>query len=82
VRALPKTKVCVGCSTAGAYRAVSTTEGTGDNTWNDIQVLTPDQYDGYEKAIGLVRDSKKIPKFTDSEIEFELPLKQLKNKKK
>ena len=29
-------KVCVNCSTTGAYRAVSTVNGSGDHTWNDI----------------------------------------------
>ena len=42
-------KVCINCSTTGAYRAVSTINGTGDHTWNDIQIMTPEQYDSYEK---------------------------------
>lgn len=36
-------KVCVECSTTGAYKAVSTINGTGDHTWNDIQIMTPEQ---------------------------------------
>jgi|TARA_B110000914_G_scaffold221929_1_gene234531 hypothetical protein len=36
-------KVCVNCSTTGAYQAVSTVNGTGDHTWNDIQIMTADQ---------------------------------------
>jgi len=36
-------KVCVNCSTIGAYKAVSTVNGTGDHTWNDIQIMTPEQ---------------------------------------
>ncbi len=36
-------KVCVDCSTIGAYKAVSTINGTGDHTWNDIQIMTPEQ---------------------------------------
>ena len=28
-------KVCVNCSTTSAYRAINTTNGTGDHTWND-----------------------------------------------
>ena len=36
-------KVCVNCSTTGAYKAVSTINGTGDHTWNDIQIMTADQ---------------------------------------
>ena len=36
-------KVCVECSTTGAYKAVTTVNGTGDHTWNDIQIMTPEQ---------------------------------------
>ena len=36
-------KVCVNCSTTGAYKAVSTVNGTGDHTWNDIQIVTAEQ---------------------------------------
>jgi len=43
-------KVCVSCSTTGAYKAVSTTNGSGDHTWNDIQIMTPEQYKSYEKT--------------------------------
>tara|TARA_R110000796_G_scaffold194821_1_gene311179 strand:+ start:955 stop:1182 length:228 start_codon:yes stop_codon:yes gene_type:complete len=49
IKALPNTRVCVDCSTLGAYKAVSTTHGEGDNTWNDIQVMTPKQYSHYSK---------------------------------
>jgi hypothetical protein len=43
--------VCVNCSTTGAYRAVTTTGGSGDHTWNDIQIMTPEQYKTVEKQI-------------------------------
>ena len=36
-------KVCVNCSTTGAYKAVSTVNGVGDHTWNDIQIMTSDE---------------------------------------
>ena len=36
-------EVCVNCSTTGAYRAVSTVNGVGDHTWNDIQIVTAEQ---------------------------------------
>ena len=38
-------KVCVNCSTTGAYKAVSTVNGVGDDTWNDIQIMTSDEAD-------------------------------------
>ena len=50
IKALPNTKVCVDCSTAGAYRAVTTTHGTGDHTWNDIKVMTPEQFSQYQNS--------------------------------
>jgi hypothetical protein len=36
-------KNCVECSTIGAYSAVNTTNGTGDHTWNDIQIVSSQQ---------------------------------------
>ncbi|MCP5063896.1 MAG: hypothetical protein GY936_15730 [Ignavibacteriae bacterium] len=44
-------KSCVDCSTVGAYQAVNTTQGTGDHTWNDIQIMTPEQKEIYNKDI-------------------------------
>ena len=43
-------KVCVNCSTVGAYKAVSTINGEGDHTWNDIHIMTPDQVEVFEKS--------------------------------
>ena len=51
-------KVCVNCSTTSAYRAVSTVNGTGDHTWNDIQIVTAEQ----AKQL----DNQKKPKLLDS----------------
>jgi|TARA_B110000908_G_C9826727_1_gene259563 hypothetical protein len=48
-------RVCVNCSTTGAYKAVSTVNGTGDHTWNDIQIMTSDQAEMLEK-----RNSSKL----------------------
>ena len=42
-------EVCVNCSTTGTYKAVSTLNGSGDHTWNDIQIITSDQADELEK---------------------------------
>tara|TARA_R110000822_G_scaffold231448_1_gene363395 strand:- start:170 stop:430 length:261 start_codon:yes stop_codon:yes gene_type:complete len=50
VKALPSTKVCVDCSTAGAYRAVNTTHGSGDHTWNDIKIMTPEEFTKYSES--------------------------------
>ena len=51
-------KVCVNCSTTSAYKAVSTINGTGDHTWNDIQIITAEQ----AKQL----DNQKKPKLLDS----------------
>jgi hypothetical protein len=48
-------RVCVNCSTTGAYKTVSTVNGTGDHTWNDIQIMTSDQAEMLEK-----RNSSKL----------------------
>ena len=42
-------KSCVECSTIGAYKAVSTVNGVGDHTWNDIIIMTPSQAEEYKK---------------------------------
>jgi hypothetical protein len=42
-------EVCVNCSTTGAYKAVSTINGTGDHTWNDIQIMTADQANSFNE---------------------------------
>ena len=39
--------VCVNCSTTSAYRAINTTNGKGDHTWNELQVVTQEQFDQY-----------------------------------
>ena len=51
-------KVCVNCSTTSAYKAVSTVNGTGDHTWNDIQIVTAEQAEQL--------DNRKKPKLLDS----------------
>jgi hypothetical protein len=48
---------CVDCSTVGAYTAVTTVNGEGDHTWNDIQIMTPDQAKKHSSL------SKQKPKF-------------------
>lgn len=52
-------KSCVNCSDVEAYRAVTTVNGTGDNTWNDIQIMTQEQYNSYEKTEKLNSTSTK-----------------------
>jgi hypothetical protein len=42
-------KVCVNCSTVGTYKALTTVNGEGDHTWNDITILTDEQYTKYQQ---------------------------------
>lgn len=44
LKVLPNTKVCVNCSATGTYKGVTTSNGEGDHNWNEIQILTDEQY--------------------------------------
>lgn len=44
IKALPNTKVCVECSTEGTYKAITTVNGEGDHTWNDIHLMTDEEH--------------------------------------
>jgi hypothetical protein len=65
IKALPGTKVCVSCSTAGAYRGVTMVYGEGDHTWNDIQLMTPEEYEHYEKSQSKSKSPKTTPEFNN-----------------
>jgi hypothetical protein len=54
-------EVCVNCSTTGAYKAVSTVNGTGDHTWNDIQIVTAEQ----AKQLNNQKKSKLLDSYKD-----------------
>ena len=43
-------KNCINCSTTETYKGVITTNGEGDHTWNDIQILTDKQYKEYNQG--------------------------------
>ena len=55
-------KSCVKCSTVGAYKAVSTQHGKGDHTWNDIQIMTPEQHAKLER---MEKKSAKWDSYTE-----------------
>jgi hypothetical protein len=40
---------CVNCSTVKPKRAIMVTGGSGDHTWNDIQVVSAEDAERYEK---------------------------------
>lgn len=54
-------KVCVNCSTTGAYKAISTVNGVGDHTWNDIQIMTPDEAD----RLSIHKNGKLLDSYKD-----------------
>lgn len=49
VKCLPNTKTCVKCSTTGTYKAVVTTGGEGDHTWNDIKLMSDDEFNKHQE---------------------------------
>lgn len=49
-------KNCINCSTTETYKAIITTGGEGDHTWNDIQILTDKQYKKYNQGDGEGQD--------------------------
>ena len=54
---------CINCSTERPKKAINITGGSGDHTYNTIEVVTSDQYDAYKKQQEL---NKKV-KFGDAE---------------
>jgi hypothetical protein len=49
LKALPTAKTCVECSTTGAKRGVPMMYGEKDNTWTDMIIMEPEEYDRFEK---------------------------------
>jgi predicted nucleic-acid-binding Zn-ribbon protein len=58
-------KNCINCSTTETYKAIITTGGEGDHTWNDIQILTNKQYKEYNQ--GDDKDKDKLNNSLDNE---------------
>ena len=49
LKALPGTKVCVNCSTAGRKKAVTIVGGNKEDTFNDIVIMDDKDYQEYIK---------------------------------
>ena len=49
---------CVNCSTEKPKKAINVTGGSGDHTYNTIQVVTSDQYDAYQSQQELNKKDK------------------------
>ena len=65
IKALPTAKTCVECSTTGAKRGMPVMFGDKDNTWVDVVLMEPDEFEKLEKA-----NKKKVSfdKLEDSEM--------------
>lgn len=50
LKALPTAKTCVDCSTTGAKRGMPVMFGDKDNTWVDVVLMEPDEFERLEKA--------------------------------
>ena len=50
LKALPTAKTCVECSTTGAKRGMPVMFGDKDNTWVDVVLMEPDEFERLERA--------------------------------
>lgn len=47
LKAIPTTKVCVNCSGVSKKRSVTITGGEGEDTYNDIVIMSQKEYENY-----------------------------------
>ena len=50
LKALPNTRTCVECSTAGMKRGVTVTLGEGDHTCNELVIMDEQEYFKFKQA--------------------------------
>ena len=62
LKVLPKTKVCVNCSTVGTKRGIPVMRGSGDHTWTETIIMEEDQYEEFVVASALERGDKNAAK--------------------
>ena len=63
IKALPSAKTCVSCSTEGAKRGRILTLGSGDHTYNEIEILDEETYNNVmelEESRGILKRKKKV----------------------
>lgn len=56
--------VCVNCSTVKPKIAITTVEGTGDHTWNDVLIMDQDQ------ALSIARRANELTKGKKVDLEI------------
>jgi RNA polymerase-binding transcription factor DksA len=63
LKAIPTTKVCVECSGVSKKRSVTITGGEGEDTYNDIVIMSQKEYEEY---FGPEGGSTSLPDWEDS----------------
>jgi RNA polymerase subunit RPABC4/transcription elongation factor Spt4 len=58
-------KACVNCSTISTYKGVVTTNGEGDHTWNDLEIISDNQYSKLKEL-----EKKHDPLFSKEVMDF------------
>jgi len=66
LKAIPTTKVCVNCSGVSKKRSVTITGGEGEDTYNDIVIMTQREYEDY---FGPEAGNTSLPDWEDSDNE-------------
>jgi hypothetical protein len=82
IKALPTTKTCVNCSTIGAKRGMPITFGEKDNTWTDMVIMEPEEYDKFKEAqpsieledIETIEDPEEAVKIEDEDDEDDMSI--------
>lgn len=75
IKALPTARTCVGCSTETPKKGRILTLGTGDHTYNEIEILTEESYRNIvelEESRGIFKRKKKVQDFKVEEEEEEV----------
>jgi hypothetical protein len=82
IKALPTTKTCVNCSTIGAKRGMPITFGEKDDTWTDMVIMEPEEYNKFKTAqpsieledIDTLEDSEETIKIEDIDDEDDISI--------
>jgi hypothetical protein len=56
LKALPNAKTCIACSGTKMVKSITTLNGTGEDTWNDIVFVAAETYD----KLGLDANSNSV----------------------
>lgn len=62
LKAIPTTKTCVSCSGVSMKRSVTITKGEGEDTYNDIVIMSQKDYESY---FGPEKKNTPLPDWED-----------------